>query len=501
MLLVFWALTPLQAAIFANDMITQSFPAHMLISTSFLPSSEQNVTTVGGVYTRLLYEIAWLNATLPSFMTRNFTLAPFSPELPTATTEKSELWIAATTMFSVNITCEEAEETQGLSSQRSNVTYFRSSNGCVYTESPQSRVFTTDYTYDPLYANQYSSQDDAMQQYRDCPADASNTFMIGWIENTGSKSNLTGATCLFCNTTYYQQEVSATVAPPYQSVVNVLPLTSPSSISEDIFNITEFEMGLARHALSPQRKPSELKWEDHSDRLGYLNLTTSGVPPITPFAIAAHQRPAKDYLDPILLQDSYQAAYRLLFAQRMVNILNIKQNVTRTALGERRSSIQALIVVPVFVYTVQSILAVMSLFSAAILCFCITRSLNLISNPASLTSIMSLVADNSCLLNEFKRLDQASSKELKSALKGKTYSLAIQESCDNRHQLQVEGLSNIVSRQVDSPPAMNPGIRPTAFRMWIGFSFLTFQIFCFIALAVIRVKTVKSQGGYTLRFC
>jgi hypothetical protein len=84
-------------------------------------------------------------------------------------------------------------------------------------------------------------------------------------------------------------------------------------------------------------------------------------------AIGAYQRPAEDYLDPAVLADSYQAAYCLLFARFMVDVLKTDCNKSSIVNGTRSYETQAVFVVSGFAYAVEGLFGAIALLTVCLM--------------------------------------------------------------------------------------------------------------------------------------
>jgi hypothetical protein len=167
--LIFWGLTPLQSSIFATEMVDKVLQVPAILSTSYLSLHDQT-TTLTGLYAQSVYNIAWLNETLPPFMDRQGMLAPFGLVRPNST-EPEETWTADTLFYSVDINCEETGY---------NMT---SSWGCEYRNNYMnfdSNLLKTDQ-YSTMYVGYWYEEDMDSYLLGLCPKAANSTFLVRWI--------------------------------------------------------------------------------------------------------------------------------------------------------------------------------------------------------------------------------------------------------------------------------------------------------------------------------
>ena len=144
-------------------------------------------------------------------------------------------------------------------------------------------------------------------------------------------------------------------------------------------------------------------------------------------AVAVGNRSLEDYLDWKVLSKSYADAYRLIFARAMVEVFNASTmaafSTSDGILGQQRVMTEAVVLEPVFVYIVEGFLGVVSLCTIALLYLTLTRKRNLCSNPSTIASVMSLVADCQPLLADFQSLDCCTIDEITEKIGERRYKL------------------------------------------------------------------------------
>lgn len=145
--------------------------------------------------------------------------------------------------------------------------------------------------------------------------------------------------------------------------------------------------------------------------------------PMAGLAILIGGKPPEKYLDWRALSDSYELAYQLLFARAMTEILKDGVFTSKQVSGRQEIHIQAVVMDPVFVYIVEAFLGIVSLSTAALLYLSLTRHRNLHSNPGTIASIMSLIADAPDVLLDFQQLDCCSTEGMKERIGLKRYQL------------------------------------------------------------------------------
>lgn len=288
--------------------------------------------------------------------------------------------------------------------------------------------------FSAMYAAYYYSY--AANYYIDtCPPGKTHTFYAAFTRNknkeTDSPSNVTA---IFCEPNYYSQKVNATVDSATKRPIKVVTLGPKQPLGDNTFNATWLEMmmngGSATTYVRGDGLPSR-SIPDYVEQVADTNLTLPSVSmPMVGLAAIIGARPFAEYLDWRALSESYEKAYRLMFARVMADVLGTgftgKKDVligSELAPGNSKITTDALIVEPTFAYIVEGLLGVVSLCAMALLYLATTRKMALRSDPATIASVMSLTADSEALLADMANLDCCSLKELRRAIMRKKYKL------------------------------------------------------------------------------
>jgi hypothetical protein len=433
LLLVGMGLTPLQAAMFATETVTKSSAEPMLLSNRRLSILEQEAQITAN-YTYSVANIIWLDEQLPPFMTREAAFTPFKlAELETM--QNDESLTGATTAFSVDITCESAV--------RNDVDkILTSSHGCRYEYVGVYGPSWTDVIgidvsgddikeYTPFYAGN-SGGGGNINYYlsSSCPKNASNIFLVALRRNRQAADDppppITG---LFCETTYHQQEVLATVRRTDGKILEQVNLGPKTVLPPELFNTSTFEEQIsnARQLTKVRGALPTVDWPDQRPQLANLPITIAGSLPemsnIFGLAVGAYQRDFEDYMNAETLASSFQAAYRLLFARAMVDVLAADYEDSKTMNGTRAYETEAVRVVQHFAYAVEAVLGIITLMAFVMLAVTWFDIVNLRTDPDSLSALMLLVKDQPSILEHFSQHDQSSWALLQSATSRSTFAL------------------------------------------------------------------------------
>jgi hypothetical protein len=233
---------------------------------------------------------------------------------------------------------------------------------------------------------------------------------------------------------YYQQAVTATVDMVTRAPLKLELLGDKEVLPWNIFNTTMFETLLNAGSLGDEVRRDVLpakslpKYIDTIARLrnGSLSLTSgagSVVPPMVGLAIGAGRDPLENYLDWKTLSKAYADAYRVIFARAMVDVLGNDFATFQETHGQQQITSEAVVLEPVFVYIVEGLLGVISLATIALLVLSFLRRKSLRTNPSTIASVMSLVADSEPLLLDFADLDCCPVEDMHQIVGEKRYAL------------------------------------------------------------------------------
>ncbi|KXT03417.1 hypothetical protein AC578_1570 [Pseudocercospora eumusae] len=532
-IMIFWGLTPMQAGIFAVQRVTITKETFGLRSTSYIPLSRQG--NLSSEYSQSVYNIAWMNETLPPFMTKEYVLSAFGPQRNTGQFPTGSNFTGKTTMYSVDVSCEPARLYNssgfGSCSTDGRCEVYGNGRGCEI-RAPGYRPFggkDTSKPFDSFYSGYQSdmnyywgSQDWGEPNYfPHCDSRFSHLFFVRWSKSTlatilykkldtpflYNRQQALNDTSLFCNATYYQQLVKATIDLASQAVVETHPLAEKEALPADLFNVSSFELGMARSVV-----PTEIRGQypttdfpSSKQLLIDMPLNLYYLPTPAQFAIAAFNRPAEEYLAPEILQHSYQSAYRLFFSRQLVEVLNPRLDEATTAPASFSYATEAVVVVPEFAYVALAILCIIFISTIWLLTRICARPNRLQNDPATLQSLMCLLAGDEKTASTFSSLDNAGSKSLNRNLKDVNFALQKTEtpagnSCRLRisapeHETLQDRLDVSTGNDTSQRDASSDrGVRPFEMKLVIGAIFIFLQLAALIIFFVLFIKAKKNRG-------
>jgi hypothetical protein len=452
---VTWGVVPIQAGIFSSETIRLSSNASFMQTTGFIPASQQS-EKVNQRYIHSAHGIIWLNESLPPYMTRDYTLTPFQPqEADQGLSENHQTWTSATTLYSLDMNCEtpgvKVQDEQQMSSgfefapTTVQTAQWTSSNGCgfpqsYYTPIGNETIGPNPYMnnmsvynikdYGSIYIGHYRTEwaDYYLDTY--CPPTANHTFMAWFTKNKQRAEDPPNkVTRLYCTPFYYEQEVIATIDAKTKAPINYTATGDKQILSAEKWNSTYFETQMNTGKVNEFNRgglPLNV-WPDQLETLSAYPVSLANyatiLQPLAGYAIGASQRSLEELLDPHALAAAYESVYRIVFARSMLEILDTNFTTTSRSSGHFDFMATAIVVVPMFTYVVEALLGFVSVCGIVLFAMSLRRTWSLYSDPATIASVQSLVADNTALLQEFSALDRATMEEIEISLKDKKFEL------------------------------------------------------------------------------
>jgi hypothetical protein len=412
--MVFWASTatlmttfgvvPLQAGIFTAGKATKTSEQQFLLSHGFGLSNLQTSSSI--VHSsQSVYGILRLNETLPPFMSRNYTLSPFVPLTTPNTQAIDGTWISTLTLFGMDVDCQEVMPTLIWLDLWFNITedckidiwrwepdvigekynWVATYNG----EGPEVhfKIYTS-YFAENFSPHSTGSSDTNCTMY--------STFFTAFARNISPirdnttipgdiiESSLKNITAVACTPYYYEREVEATVDAKTRTPIEVKYLGPKKPLGEQIFNASTFEdtimdrVGDANNrseGLPDINLPQYLSGLLNSDLTLFENWGMENpLHPITAMALSSSPRKMEDFLDPQILGEAYEIAFKLLFARAMNSFLQVNSSIaTDRTVGKHVQHLEAVVLEPLFTYGVEVLLALISLSMGALLSFSMAR--------------------------------------------------------------------------------------------------------------------------------
>ena len=381
--LIFWVLTPLLGAVFADISRLQMTNASVETVANLVPGTSNtrklDVSPVADGY-----GYTWLGQSLPAFVTATGAVAPFKYESKGREGTSNASIITTSDYYTTKLEC-----TPAITRPAPNgiVGYtFDNGRGCltdVISGIDSSR-------YSALYIGYYDDPYvDWSLSYLGCPPDASHTFLAIWAE--ARDSIYANVTALFCEPTYFVQRVNVTIMASNNSVADVAPLGPLVDLSPEYFNASDFEymLGTGISAVRPRGDAFLANRLDQWPRLSEMDVDWP-VSNMVGFALGLTQYPPFEYFKPTKLASAYQEAHQLLFALAATRLFSSDLSSADSRPGLVATSVRAISVIRELALVVEIILGLITIFILALLLTSWTRKSHLCKDPAALSDMMEL---------------------------------------------------------------------------------------------------------------
>lgn len=506
MMLVFWAITPLQGAIFGKQAVTVSKSAVMSIRSGFIPVEEQAAVIDASVL-NAAYGMAWYEQDLPEYTTTDYALLPFSPVSngPVTSGEK-ETWTMNTTKFATSLDCWPSAVTTTIEAVQGGQYLFDSGRGCAQNISMSGG---TEQHYNMQYIGyKGDAHVDWHLANTECGPEFSHQFLaiVGRGFGTGANATLGNITAVFCEPSYTQQEVSVTVdahtGRPLEK--SLAELAAPSTINSTVFNNSAFEFLL--HAgfssvVIPRDYPDNLVLNQYAKV--YKSNISWPTTNMVGFAIGLHNGTISDFLNTTVIQESYAAAHRLVFSSAFAKLVS-QAGPQRTGNGLVRYTAYGIVVSRPISIVVETLLGVVALLAIVFLYTVIRSDSNLVSDPDSIASLFGKIKDQGGLLSHLGDKDNLNESSLHESIRNDRYRLERRGANESALQLllasqgaqefgNTKSISNVVSC------TNHQSIYPKELRMPVGIALILTLAAAIGVLGYLKHQEMLLHGMYQFR--
>lgn len=424
---VFWAVTPLQSGIFAVEQVHQPRSLPLMTSNQFLTLEEQ-IDKLTLNFVNDGFGVTWYNQTLPPFTTRNYTLAPFRPtDSGSSYDDVNKTLAAATTLFGTDLDCVPPAAAMEQTDFTGRST-FDDGRCCV----AKNVVLNTSWPGFLATYNGYHSHELGLDTNIRRTGCNEGTYIANWVGKSGDDKSKPPSTTLFCYTSYYEQQVQATVRLPDYSVESIRPSGPKSPLPRQSFAVSHFEKIIETHKrptpkqniTSPQQDflgRTDIANKTKIDQRSLLvdrNISTIDTSELIGFAVGLAGVGPADLLEPTNLHNAFRASHQLLFALAAGMALQEPSLAEHSVTGVETSFIEAVLMVEAFSYSVIGLLCLIAMVTAYVLYIYIHRPLYLRSGPDSISLNMSMAHQQTDLLTMLRPLHSAKIETIKKELEG-----------------------------------------------------------------------------------
>ena len=424
MMVVFWAITPFQTAIFASRTQSQYQPVSVKTAASpFLMTDQGLQLTSSFIYTA--NGVIWLREDLPSFTSRDYALEPI--QTPDSYQSEPFTWMFSTTAYSSQLDCTPAILNQSMIQGKRPFYGFRSQdNEYCYAEFGEV-TFTADCNHADKHLLYYLPYSTGLLSSR-CEADSAPTALIIWAKLRNSTSDWPlepyDISASFCQASYYSQSVVAYLSGSNHAVSSVHPTGSRVRLSKTKSTFTSFESAFVFS------NGTDVLLGDYPDQTGVnlfshlpASVCSQGILPVTS-ALGLSNYSIQYLDDATLRQAAFNSAFKLFFS------LAVNQLYESSSIFSQSDRIAMIVterlafkVVRAFAILAECSLAFVAFSSLFLIALSRRRNSQLTQNLASIEDIIKLLPTNISGLREWLARDDASSKALEETVQGHMYKL------------------------------------------------------------------------------
>jgi len=428
------------------------------------------------------YGIIWLEQAVPSFTAYGGALMPFIMGSGQQRPFLNTTWTTTTTMYKTTLACQPAL----VSNSTSGVSY-SNGKGCV---AELGLPATNDPTalYIGWYMDQHISY--ALSQMG-CPSENfSHTFLAYFSDGLTS-------TALFCEPSYWTQQVNATLMATDRTILEIMPLGTPEPLADTLFNISNFEYILGTGAAVKSQRADISKTSSAifqrtrlQDMLITGNLTDGNM---VGYAFGMTRLAPSDYLNPTTLASSFEKAHQLLFSLAVGTLLSTSSHGPDQRRGSIQSPANTIFIVRTLALLVESFLGLVTILTIALLYKSRVRPSQLRYDPACLNDMVGMIDPDSPTPTVVE--DTLTGNEVLHASieHGKFRFRALQPA--NKHQISRECSGNPSEISLVQVPDIElPLIRPLELRLIVAAVFIAILLLAVITLIILHFKARDDLG-------
>lgn len=456
LVLIFWGITPLQSAIFGERPVILTSNITVNAPSVLAPVEDQAVEFTPLILNQA-YAISWFGQEFPHFTTDDYALLPVFPQHD-AEPAPNKSWTAETTKLSTELDCWPANITKTADWRVNNVDNGR---GCSYE---------VQFFQSPPRANDTSSivlyigyGDDATLDYHlgnpNCSSKASNQFLAIWALDAYKNHFVYepvgdfDITALFCEASYYKQNVSVKVSSETQRPINgSLTPTGPVEILEKTeFNSSAFEhlIHVGLPPVTTTRDFAATTTIEPYPVLGPKNISWPSTTMVT-FAMGfmKDEITSFDLQNSSVLHEAFSRAHKAVFSLAVSSLLvNAESPDTRP--GVLETKLYGVVISRPIAIMVEVLLLVVALLTLALLITSYCAQCLLWANPASIGLTLDLLRSNPRTLDPLMNCDTADDESLKRQLLSERY--AIVNTFDQPRDIQEAQPLKLISLGNDVP--------------------------------------------------
>ena len=442
------------------------------------------------------YGVAWLGERTTKFTTRELVAMPFEPAggyYPWRDARGNESWTAITRVYQTYIDCVPATIIEP--GESNGTAYNFTTNGCHYSFDP---LADPNATRNLMYIG-YGHSKVAKWYLRESECTVKNIFLGVWAKSRlpSTRSTDIDVAGIFCRPRYSYADALITVDVTYMEItgLSVIGEPRPLTAKDEIIDIDLFEQylgaGSSNHSVETY---SSFSYLAPTTQVRYENWNLWFPTVQVGYAIGLENKTFDDFRDPRIFGDAMNKTHKLLFNYAVDSLLGFvgdpepqQINGTRTV---RRDGI---IVVSAIAHLLAGFLSAVAVCLAGVFFLSYNRHNNLRSDPDTLATKMSLVAQSPQLLRDF---DGAGNyQDIDGCIKRRRYKLGDGE---GSHRLDIAAGSDAAPSEGSHEPPTKPhngqGIRPWILSVEAGAGIAIFSASLLVLLAVLFWSSRKYSG-------
>lgn len=492
MMLVFWAITPLQSAIFGFQSVIVTHQVSVADIGEFATLDHQ-LDVLDASVLNDAYAMTWLGRPLPAYTNSDQAFIPFEPVAQGVTDmQPEEMWITTATALSTDLNCWPAiVDNPG----NGDAYTFDNGRGCRADLGLMSDTLYN-YTHTVLYVGYYNEAHlDWFLENPDCGREASHQFLaICRSEQTHVM------TALFCEPSYKKQTVAVAMAAvdihPLES--SITPLDEPEPLDPSEFNATAFE-----YLLGTGVPPKEFRRDYPRDKIIDQYATTNErnlnwpITNMVGFAVGLMNGSLADLQSATALQAAFTSAHKLIFSAAMPQLVRTLDAPTSLRPGTVQYTLYGIVVSRPISLVIEGILGLVAVFTAVILFLSCRAHSNLCKDPGGIAATLGVFRESGPLLDDFVVKDRYDDKSLQESVQGHRYRLVRPSSSDGQG-LRIEGLVEQGHSKTSNTGAIESPRQHKALRPISGALFMIALIAGIAVLAYLKRQEQLLGGKYQI---
>ncbi|KAL7918587.1 hypothetical protein ACQKWADRAFT_303701 [Trichoderma austrokoningii] len=500
---IFWLVTPLQSSIMGTGFVNKTEPAIITTRSAMVPLLNQSALLTNQIL-NTGYAIGWIGQPFPPFTTADYATLPFYIDNDPGASQQQLNWTATTTQLWTELDCWPAQFQRQVAAPTQ--WDFQNGQGCNTTVNLDPFASLNMY-YIGYHTSPYVDYNlaDSVR----CPATENSThqFLAIWASTAGS-SNISvtpkvNVTALFCQPSYYKQQVTVTVVTDGYKPQNtsIQPVSPRETLSEKEFNSTSFEFLIAtgmpmEQILDITRDFPFEQVVELEPRLDRTNLTMP-VSNMVGYALAGRNELATPYRDPSALHQAFNRAHKYLFAIAVNQLLSNETTVGGNSTAVSSFQQSGIIVSRLFSALVEGLLVLVAIFTIGLLWTCHTSTSYLNANPSSIARLVAIFRNGPETNELFRPVDHADEKSLRRLFQRDTFRLVRSDNNDAKSlfiEKAVDSEQEYDDKPFDESTVYYEPIRPAALRRETGLLFGMIQIGALVSIVYLKTQSDKHDG-------